>query len=70
MSWNKNAPVCFHGEPFLFLDGYSAPQMIDDQNSQTTIGWSTEPTIGEQVPPAYRDVPVLSSPGGLDRIPQ
>jgi Protein of unknown function (DUF1329) len=70
MGWNKYAPVRFHGEPFLFLDGYSAPQMIDYQNSHTTIGWSTEPTIDEQVPPAYRDVPALSSPGGLDRILQ
>jgi hypothetical protein len=70
MGWNKYAPVDFHGDPFLLLDGYSAPQMVDYQNSHTTIGWATKPTIDEQVPPAYRDVPVLSSPGGLDRILQ
>jgi hypothetical protein len=68
--WNKYAPLEFHSTPFLFLDGYSSPQMIDFQNSHTTIGWATRPTIDNQVPGPYRDVAVLSTPGGLDRIMQ
>jgi hypothetical protein len=64
--WNKYAPLVFHGHPFLFLDGYSAPEMVDYQNVHATFGWSTRPTIDEQVPEGYRDVSVLSSPRGLD----
>ena len=68
MGWNKYAPLDFHGQPFLFLDGYASPQMVDYQNVHTTIGWTARPTIDQQVPEAYRDVAILSSPGGLDRI--
>jgi len=70
LGWNKYAPLDFHGHLFLFLDGYAAPQMIDYQNVHTTIGWATRPSIDQQVPAGYRDVAVLSSPGGLDRILQ